>query len=139
MAWVTLMYHRYLWLVEIHGVEDGNVLTRRCLGNTFVTLEMFYFFIWVVFIRVCSLCNNSLRCSVHYNLITNFTKLKKKKLKIEWEQRCKRSLAMANNLYQYFRSRKIGWKFMKEFRSSKGMLQNIYNRNWIYFKLYCAI
>jgi len=231
MAWVTLTYHRYLWLVDTHG-EDGNVLTRRCLGNTSVTQVMFYFFMWVVFIRVCSLCNNSLSCSVHHNLITIFTKKKRTKLQIEWKQRCKHSLlllsrfshvrlwdprddspsgspipgilqartlewvaisfsnawkwkvkvkslsrvqllatpwtaayqappsmgfsrqeywsgvplpspkhslAMANSFYQYFRSRTKGWKFMKEFRSSKCMLQNIYNRNWIYFKLYCEI
>ena len=95
MAWVTLMYHGYLWLVDTHG-EDGNVLTRRCLGNTSVTQVMFYFFMWVVFIRVCSLCNNSLSCSVHHNLITIFTKKKKNKtkLQIEWKQRCKHSLLL---------------------------------------------
>lgn len=75
MAWVTLMYHNYLWLVDTHG-EDGNVLTRRCLGNTSVTqVKCSIFLTWVVFIRVCSLCNNSLSCSVHHNLIT----IKKKK------------------------------------------------------------
>lgn len=110
-------------------IPYGNVMTRRCLGITSAALVIFYFFIWVLFIWVCLLCNNSLSCSVYYNLIMFFTKETSDRTKID---EC--SLAITNSFYQYFRSRKKSWKFMKEIRSSKCMLQNICDRNWFYFK-----